>query len=267
MGESDLRALIPAAKLVSGEARNDFYRLDLYTIAVVLERKGGGVAGHVLLDAADLSLVASFRWSLHTSGYAQTAYEKGRVWGNRMYRLVTGTTSADKAVEFVDEDRLNLTRTNMRISHRVISGSTWREDLKICRDCSEAKPATEYHAKARSSDGLQPRCKDCNNAQSKRWRERYPQRHKRAQRRVSLRSLYGLSIDEYESMNSAQGGLCAACGNPCRRGGHLAVDHCHKTGRIRSLLCSGCNVALGYMQENPIAIRKLAAYIESQSAT
>ncbi len=82
-----------------------------------------------------------------------------------------------------------------------------------------------------------------------------------------LQKCFGISLEEYRAMHAAQNGLCAICGNAetSMRNGkfkNLAVDHCHTTGAVRSLLCSGCNPALGYMKDDPALLRKAADYLE-----
>lgn len=73
----------------------------------------------------------------------------------------------------------------------------------------------------------------------------------------------------YNQMFEAQNGVCKICGNPetHRRNGRvkaLAIDHCHKTGVIRGLLCSECNTGLGKMKDDPKILRKAAEYLENQ---
>ena len=69
-------------------------------------------------------------------------------------------------------------------------------------------------------------------------------------RSVSLRK-YGITLEQYNQMLDAQGGVCAICKKPeTAKGNHgtareLAVDHCHDTGKVRGLLCSQCNTAIG----------------------
>jgi hypothetical protein len=55
-----------------------------------------------------------------------------------------------------------------------------------------------------------------------------------------LRRRYGITPDDYDAMADAQGGVCAICGLPPRKG-TLDVDHDHATGRVRGLLCRRCN--------------------------
>jgi hypothetical protein len=59
----------------------------------------------------------------------------------------------------------------------------------------------------------------------------------------TYRSRTGLSVEEYDAMLKAQGGGCAICGNPPKTR-RLDVDHDHKTGKVRGLLCHRCNRAL-----------------------
>ena len=81
-----------------------------------------------------------------------------------------------------------------------------------------------------------------------------------------LKLTYGLTVEAYNAMVRAQGGLCAICvGPPTRtpRGTYrLVVDHRHSTGAVRSLLCGNCNVAIGHMRENPSLLRRAADYLE-----
>jgi hypothetical protein len=66
-----------------------------------------------------------------------------------------------------------------------------------------------------------------------------------------------------------QGGVCKICGNPetHRRNGRIkaiAIDHCHKTGVIRGLLCSDCNTGIGKLKDDPKILRQAAEYLENQ---
>lgn len=76
---------------------------------------------------------------------------------------------------------------------------------------------------------------------------------------------YRLSEPEYETILQHQGGVCAGCSKP-PFGARLAVDHCHKTGRIRGLLCWLCNRAIGILRDNAKAATRLGAYLDSPPA-
>jgi len=70
-------------------------------------------------------------------------------------------------------------------------------------------------------------------------------------------------MQDYEDMFVRQGGVCALCYEPCETGKRLAVDHDHTTGRIRSLLCSGCNTGLGKFRESQELLRNAADYLDA----
>lgn len=81
-----------------------------------------------------------------------------------------------------------------------------------------------------------------------------------------LKKHYDLSVDQYRQMLGRQNGTCAIChGPPKGKGadkGRYHVDHCHKTGKVRGLLCSSCNLAIGYLGDDAQRVRRAAQYIE-----
>jgi hypothetical protein len=82
-------------------------------------------------------------------------------------------------------------------------------------------------------------------------------------RRYNLRK-YGLTPDDYEALLASQGGTCAICGESPRgvgRYGRLVVDHEHASGKIRGLLCSNCNRALGWFRDSPSILRAAESYL------
>ena len=65
-----------------------------------------------------------------------------------------------------------------------------------------------------------------------------------------LLRLFNLTVADYERLLTYQGGVCAICKRPPKEEKRLAVDHDHKTGLIRGLLCHVCNQIVGYFQDN-----------------
>lgn len=72
--------------------------------------------------------------------------------------------------------------------------------------------------------------------------------------------LYNLSPATYRRMVEAQAGLCYLCQQPPGRKG-LGVDHDHKTGKVRSLLCARCNLGLGSLRDDAALCRRAADYL------
>ncbi|WUC83619.1 endonuclease VII domain-containing protein [Streptomyces sp. NBC_00536] len=120
------------------------------------------------------------------------------------------------------------------------------EGHKLCTRCVEVKPHSEYHRKASASDGLNTRCKACRAAEG---------------RAGHLKRKYGITEAERDQMVADQGGLCCLC----LRAPAVHVDHCHKTGRVRGVLCFNCNAGLGLLKENPDRILRAAEYLEGHA--
>lgn len=88
----------------------------------------------------------------------------------------------------------------------------------------------------------------------------------------SLQRDYGISSAQFEAMLLVQNGLCAVCGVPdgSERSNNngskrLSVDHDHKTGVVRGLLCSSCNKGIGLLMDNSDLLRLAATYLETYS--
>jgi hypothetical protein len=78
-----------------------------------------------------------------------------------------------------------------------------------------------------------------------------------------LKYRFGIDMADYDALLEKQGGVCAVCKqeDPVK-GRALAVDHNHKTGKVRGLLCSKCNKGIGLFKESPELIEKAIKYLE-----
>jgi len=97
-----------------------------------------------------------------------------------------------------------------------------------------------------------------NSAFMRKFSKTNPIRHKSNK----LKAAYGITVEQYDEMLSVQGEVCFICRQPNASGRSLAVDHCHSTGKIRKLLCSPCNMAIGMVKEDADRARAIASYIE-----
>lgn len=160
---------------------------------------------------------------------------------------------------------------------------------KICvGGCGLEKPLEDFALAPRMKDGRHSYCRECQATYTKERRARETQaerdarnarrrarhnpeaaRQRRAEnyerinemeRKSRLKQKYGITLEQYEAMAAEQNDLCAICG----RNEPLRVDHDHETGEVRALLCHGCNVTLGLMQEDPDRLLAAAAYLLGQ---
>lgn len=141
--------------------------------------------------------------------------------------------------------------------------------MKQCTKCGETKPTDGFSL--RSDTGrYRSACKDCHNkANLDRYytNETTKEAHRKASRKHSLKK-YGLTQEQYDKMYAEQDGRCAICSceiSHTSEDRYLSscVDHNHKTGKVRGLLCWDCNVGLGKFFDNPEIIRNAISYLQS----
>lgn len=93
------------------------------------------------------------------------------------------------------------------------------------------------------------------------WREaQNAKRRGRDQRKHQLKTNYGMTQEQYAEMLASQEGKCAVCGSVPNE--TLCVDHCHRTGKIRSLLCRKCNTGLGCFGDDSSLLGSAIKYLE-----
>jgi hypothetical protein len=149
---------------------------------------------------------------------------------------------------------------------------------KVCRDCGEEKPITEFYCRKDGTNYHAPDCKPCSITKTLQWRADNPEKSKVYERRRKreytekrkkgnwkshLRRKYGITQAEYDRMYREQGGVCAICGQSQKTSisKNLFVDHDHKTGRVRALLCTNCNTAIGLMSDDPAIAYNATQYL------
>lgn len=98
------------------------------------------------------------------------------------------------------------------------------------------------------------------NTKRKEWVKKNPEKNKQIQRRAELKKKYGITLEQYDEMFVKQGGLCAVCLEPqVDFSLRFAVDHSHKTGKVRGLLCGNCNTTLGLIGEKHQSLQRMVA--------
>lgn len=137
------------------------------------------------------------------------------------------------------------------------------ETKMMCLICQKFLPrTTEFFYINNRTGTLRRRCKDCTNIESRK-RHAKPKANERHCDRMREKA-FGLTKKDYKKIVEEQDNRCAICNqhetrkNRIGQTRNLSVDHCHKSGKIRQLLCSNCNAGLGHFKDNPEFI--LAAY-------
>ncbi len=81
-------------------------------------------------------------------------------------------------------------------------------------------------------------------------------------REWSLKNIYGITIEQFDEMLKKQKNKCAICKTNKPTGKGFGVDHNHRTGKIRGILCHHCNIALGGFKDSPELLREAISYLE-----
>ena len=138
--------------------------------------------------------------------------------------------------------------------------------MKRCNRCQTDKELSKFHKNKNNKDGLNYRCIDCtleyNRERYKnkapgliKWQKEY---YSRNSRKIKLKK-YGLTEELYTKMLKEQNYQCRICGlSPSY---NLYVDHDHKTGLVRGLLCLQCNAGLGNFRDNTQLLQRAIKYL------
>lgn len=149
-----------------------------------------------------------------------------------------------------------------------------------CTKCKIEQELSCFNKEKRKKNGLKSYCKTCQKnydilrkikdpEKQKQRAKDYRQRIKKetpeklfiSNRKTKLKRDYNLTLEQYELMLKEQNGVCYLC-NALPNKKLLAVDHCHKTNKVRKLLCSSCNTALGLFKDNIDVLNKAINYLK-----
>jgi hypothetical protein len=132
--------------------------------------------------------------------------------------------------------------------------------MKKCSRCKIDKPLTDYHKRSNRPCGVRSICKQCYKGYEFKRRPGYAREH-------FLMKSYSMTPEQYNSMLEKQEHKCAICkiesSSMTGKKKHLCIDHSHKTGMVRGLLCDKCNRGIGLLNDNIITIKSAIDYLNS----
>lgn len=158
-------------------------------------------------------------------------------------------------------------------------------ETKVCTKCLVNKPLEEFHIDHLGKGGRTQWCRPCDNLYHRELRKTasfkktYKKYRQRNQKRIqewqkeyrdrtvdhrasySLQRRYNITLETKRIMWGNQNGVCFICGkhSPFE---DMHLDHNHKTGKIRELLCGKCNLFLGVIENNPTRVFVAYKYLE-----
>lgn len=138
---------------------------------------------------------------------------------------------------------------------------------KVCKQCKEEKSLNYFRKRLkRSRVSFESYCKACETINAKVWFKN----NKDKMRSIDFKrncEKFGIPSERYTEMAATQNNKCAICNKfeTSKRSGvtkRLAIDHCHKTGKVRSLLCQSCNTAIGLLNEDTAVLELAIQYLK-----
>lgn len=136
---------------------------------------------------------------------------------------------------------------------------------RLCTGCGVEKPLSAFAIRQTHRPGKPvSQCTQCKVEYNRKRREQDKTGVYEIERKSKMKKMYGISIGDYDRMLEEQGGGCAICGVkvPSERTKYFTVDHCHTTGKVRGLLCTKCNRALGMFNDNPQRVQNAVNYLQ-----
>lgn len=149
---------------------------------------------------------------------------------------------------------------------------------RFCKGCKQEKTVSEFYVRKDPTRAKYQKCKPCILEERRRdyhkdktkyqeQAKRYRLKNPLAKRNTKLKQAYGIGIEEYEAILKSQGGVCAGCKRNvtwkrCGKTMPMNIDHCHKTGQIRGILCLHCNRGLGCAEDNIQILKNWINYLE-----
>lgn len=140
--------------------------------------------------------------------------------------------------------------------------------MKRCNRCKQEKSLDNFHRSKNSKDGKGGRCKQCSSEYNKEWQAKDPVRARESWMKSYKKTYdaekikarrHGLTMVEYNQLVDQKNGKCWICDEVPT--GYLNVDHDHVTGKVRGMLCLGCNTALGSLKDRVDLLEKAIKYL------
>lgn len=126
---------------------------------------------------------------------------------------------------------------------------------KRCRKCSVDKPLNDFTPDRKKVGGREHACRVCRRS------ARQAAGGAEARRAAHLRRAYGLTPEGRSALVERQAGSCPICLRPLASVKRSHVDHCHRTGQVRGVLCSECNTGIGKLNDCPATLTRALAYL------
>lgn len=135
--------------------------------------------------------------------------------------------------------------------------NTW-----ICSVCETEKDISAFYINKRDGTARSP-CKECKRIYNKNHCVKNKEHIQKYNFNFKLKYLYNMTREDYENKLVEQNNVCAICKLPSRiKNKQLFIDHCHRTDKVRGLLCLKCNSVLGMANDDAALLQSAISYLE-----
>jgi hypothetical protein len=103
--------------------------------------------------------------------------------------------------------------------------------------------------------------KQANILKSAEWRKKHPERAAIIARRARIKFIYKVDLEYIDNLWDKQNNRCASCSSELKPAAAV-IDHDHKTGKVRGILCRRCNLLVAYLENNPKILPSVLDYLK-----
>lgn len=215
-----------------------------------------------------------------TKRYLPTTEEFIEILTKESYKFISGEILKSKSffvIECPEHHRYRTTWNAWQQNRRCQKcagtkrGKNRRTDIiigniphKKCSECKKFKPYIEFNKLSNTWNGLQRRCKDCSSLVINDHNSKNKNKRKEVLLKSRLKRKYKTTIDEFKKMYYTQNNTCSICKLVFDDiyDSRVCVDHDHRTGKIRGLLCNKCNSAIGFLNEDVETLNRAIEYLK-----
>jgi len=148
--------------------------------------------------------------------------------------------------------------------------------MRTCAKCLEFKHIDDFYFRNKIKNLKSSYCKLCfhvingetkrkNSKGTKKTKNKEYEKNKNKYRDRLYKKNYGISLEQYDILLNNQNNKCKICIGNQENGRYMDVDHCHKTGKVRGLLCNRCNRLLSNCKDDTLLLESAVKYLKENS--
>lgn len=144
--------------------------------------------------------------------------------------------------------------------HHTENDILFKQGKARCAACKNIKELSEFNNDKTKNNGKQNNCKEC----YRKKRKLIYKDKKELFATQQIKRKYGLSKTSLDELYRKQNNCCAICGRLKREDEKFCIDHNHRTGKVRGLLCANCNLGIGHFNDDIFIMQRVIEYLRRE---